>query len=187
MRRFAACLALLLFVGSGSAHGQSWAAKQAREVGLDSLTATLRTTVQEAVGKPASPLTLHALNGDKTETIADFAGRTVLVTFWSTGCSGSKNQLPDLSRLQRRYGDRGLEVIYVAAQKREAVRSYLEDHQISGTKRAASRDKMKRPFQMLATPSTFVIDTKGVVQEGWIGPKPFDQLKKRVEPYLPEK
>jgi thiol-disulfide isomerase/thioredoxin len=62
------------------------------------------------------------------ERIAKEKGRVVLVNFWATWCEPCREEFPDLSRLQQRYGTRGLQVLGVSidlASQMPAVERFL--------------------------------------------------------------
>ncbi len=45
--------------------------------------------------------------------LSNYRGKVVLVNFWATWCPPCRAEIPDLIRLQREYGNRGLQVIGV--------------------------------------------------------------------------
>lgn len=57
-------------------------------------------------------------------------GRVVLVNFWATWCVPCREELPDLSRLQRKYASRGFQILGVStdlASQMPAVEKLLAD------------------------------------------------------------
>ena len=61
-------------------------------------------------------------------------GRVVLLNFWATWCVPCREEFPDLSKLQRRHGPAGLQVIGVStdfAKERAAVTKFLADQRPS--------------------------------------------------------
>lgn len=63
------------------------------------------------------------------EHIARERGRVVLVNFWATWCVPCREEFPDLSRLQRNLGSRGLQVLGVStdfARETPGVEKFLE-------------------------------------------------------------
>jgi len=62
------------------------------------------------IGKSAPIFTAKALDG-KEVSLADYRGKTVLVTFWATGCRVCRRQLPLLAELRKRYAAQGFEVL----------------------------------------------------------------------------
>lgn len=47
-------------------------------------------------------------------TLADFAGKKLLVNFWATWCAPCREEMPDLDALQSRYGGEDFEVVAIS-------------------------------------------------------------------------
>jgi len=65
-----------------------------------------------------------------TERIAKERGRVVLVNFWATWCVPCREEFPDLTRLQQKYGPRGLRVLGLTtdfASQTSAVEKFLSE------------------------------------------------------------
>lgn len=176
-------LASVLLFSAVPAQAQRWVMDVVRS-NPDSTVAALESEMERAEGEAAPSFRFHRLAADGAETLSDYAGRTVVVNFWKTNCSGCKEQFPDLSKLQNTYADQGLAVIYVSPQGERTIRRFWEARDLSGTVAQINRETLSRPYQVLATPSAFVVGPNGTVQETWIGPKTFEQLKELVKPYL---
>ena len=59
------------------------------------------------------PISIATIDGRSFDAAA-FAGRPLLVTFWSTTCVVCLREMPDLEALYRRLAPRGFEVIAVS-------------------------------------------------------------------------
>jgi thiol-disulfide isomerase/thioredoxin len=68
------------------------------------------------------------------QTLAREKGHVVLVNFWATWCVPCREEFPELSKLQRKHGARGLQVIGVStdfANQQDAVRRFLSEQRPS--------------------------------------------------------
>ncbi len=59
-----------------------------------------------------------------SRALSDWRGQVVLVNFWATWCPPCREEIPLLIEVQRRYGDRGFQVVGVALDDRDAVTTY---------------------------------------------------------------
>ncbi|MDZ7343880.1 MAG: TlpA family protein disulfide reductase [candidate division KSB1 bacterium] len=151
------------------------------------LVASLRNEMKKAIGSKAPSFSFQRIESDSSETLHNYTGRTVIVNLWHTNCSGCRMQLPELSRLQKEYARRGLSVIYISHENKETLINFFSKNNTEGVKATMSTKQLSRPYQLLATPSAFVVDPEGVVREVWIGPEKYEALERHILPYLPTK
>ncbi len=150
----------------------------------DSLGKFFTHDFQKAIGKPAPTFSFNRIDNNKFERLKDFKGNVVLVNFWGTGCSGCRYEMPFLSHLQDSLSPKGFQVIFLSPEAKDILIRYFKDNRISGIKGIIEPNQLKEPYQILAVPSSIVIDRNGIVRDTWLGPLKFDVLVKRVLPYL---
>ena len=65
--------------------------------------------------------------GGNPHRLSEWDGRIVLVNFWATWCGPCRQEMPLLDRIGSTWADRGLQVVGVAIDDTDAVRSFLRD------------------------------------------------------------
>ena len=131
------------------------------------------------------PLVLKDIRG-RTVQLSDYKGKVVLLNFWATWCPPCRAEMPDLIKMQREYGSKGLQVIGITYQPEELgeVRRFVRKLKVNypialGTK------EIKTLFDETETlPVTIVIDRQGNVRErieGILLPVEFEQ---KIRPLL---
>jgi thiol-disulfide isomerase/thioredoxin len=136
-------------------------------------------------GNKAPALALKDLRG-RNLRLSDYKGKVVLLNFWATWCPPCRAEMPDLIKIQREYGGKGLQVIGITyppeeiKEVRQFVRKLGVNYPIAlGTK------EIKTLFDESETlPVTIVIDRQGNIRErieGILLPKEFEQ---KIKPLL---
>ncbi len=65
-------------------------------------------------------------------TLADYAGKIVLVNFWATWCAPCREEMPDLDALNADLGGEDFEVVTIASGRNSlsGIRAFFEEEQI---------------------------------------------------------
>ncbi|MDT8343093.1 MAG: TlpA disulfide reductase family protein [Thermohalobaculum sp.] len=100
----------------------------------------------------------------KALTLADFAGKVVVMNFWATWCPPCRAEMPSLDRLAAAVKGDGIEVLAVSTDRGGApkVRSFFGDIGVAhlGVYSDAS-SRMARAAMVLGLPVTLILDRQG--------------------------
>ncbi len=77
-------------------------------------------------GQAAPALRLPDLDG-KPRTLKDWPGKWLLVNFWATWCAPCMHEIPSLIAAQAKYGNTGLQIVGVAMDDPDAVRTLMQE------------------------------------------------------------
>lgn len=67
----------------------------------------------------------------KPHSLGDWRGKLVLLNFWATWCPPCRSEIPGFVRLQRRYGDAGLQIVGISVDNPEAVARFWQEMKIN--------------------------------------------------------
>ncbi len=125
------------------------------------------------VGNRVENLALNDTNGQPWEFRKQRTGKLVLFDFWATYCNPCRETMPELAKLQARYGAQGLEVIGVALEasgtlKEQGERVNLVCHraktnyrQLLGEER---KSNIRAQFGIKGIPALVLVDEQGVIR-----------------------
>lgn len=118
---------------------------------------------QVAQQQETAPLFKGPTTDGKTFDLAEWKGKVVLVNFWATWCGPCRIEIPDLIKLQEKYGPQGFTVIGLSNDdSMETVRPFLKANGINYPVMMASPELM-RQYGARSLPSSLLIDREGKV------------------------
>ncbi len=125
--------------------------------------------IDALVDRPAPDFRL-ATTDNNTLTLADLTGRVILLNFWATWCSPCRHEMPALERLHQRFAGRNFSVVGIAVDdNRAAVRSFLKQMPVNFPVLFDSDQKTADTYKVFAYPTTFLIDSAGVIRRIFTG------------------
>jgi thiol-disulfide isomerase/thioredoxin len=146
-------------------------------------TAGPATTQIAAAGKTAPSFPVPAIDG-KSQTLAAYRGKIVVMNLWATWCPPCRAEMPDLEKLYETYRGRGLVVIGInQGESRQRAAAFAQSFHITYPIWLDSQQQYGRTYIALGLPTTVVIDRAGVpVPPGFDGPLTYAQMKAAVAP-----
>jgi cytochrome c biogenesis protein CcmG, thiol:disulfide interchange protein DsbE len=122
------------------------------------------------IGEKAPPGRLLPVKGGNAVAFpADFAGRAVMMSFFSTTWGPCVNEVLQLQPHLKGWSDRGFDVIFVGAQNQAVLESFIEQRKVTMNAFHDSGREMHRVYGVTGIPATFIIDHKGVLRHHKVG------------------
>ncbi len=121
-------------------------------------------------GKPFPALTGRSAVSDATVDLEALRGKVVLVDFWATWCPPCRAAVPHLRDMRQRFGDKGLEIISISADRKLAdLTDYLKKEKMDWYHIFDERGQLSRRFQIPGYPTTFVVGRGGLLEYMEVG------------------
>ncbi len=120
--------------------------------------------------KPAPNFSLKDAEG-RTVQLSDFKGKVVLLNFWATWCGPCKLEIPWFVEFERKYKDKGFEVVGVSMDEDgwNAVKPFLSENQMN-YRVVLGDDKVASSYGGVESlPTSFIIDREGRIAQVHIG------------------
>jgi peroxiredoxin len=146
---------------------------------------TGQATQIAAAGKIAPSFAVPSTDG-KSQTLAAYRGKIVVMNLWATWCPPCRSEMPDLEKLYETYRGRGLVVIGInQGESRQRAAEFAQSLRITYPIWLDSQQQYGRTYIALGLPTTVVIDRSGVpVPPGYDGPMTYAQMKAAVAPLI---
>jgi thiol-disulfide isomerase/thioredoxin len=139
---------------------------------------------------PTAPdFTLEDLNFNKV-SLNHYRGKIVLLDFWATWCGPCRMTIPELVRLNDKYGEQGLVILGISVDNPEHVNNHFllafkEEFKVNYTILRSSRKVTQDYFGIdrMAIPTLFLINREGRIVDKYVGFAP-GALERSLEKLL---
>jgi peroxiredoxin len=135
------------------------------------------------LGKPAPEIEGEDLDG-RPMKLSAFRGKVVLLSFWATSCGPCMKLIPHERSLLARFKGRPFAIVGVNGDRPEALRKALAESPVawrSFKNKRGDRKAITQEWKLLALPTLYLIDHKGIIRTRWIGSPPTEELDREVE------
>lgn len=97
-------------------------------------------------------------------TLADYAGKYVLVNFWATWCAPCRKEMPQLNTLQKEFGGEDFEVLTIATGRNspQGIRKFFEEAGVDSLPRHQDpKQALASQMGIFGLPISVIIDPQG--------------------------
>jgi len=134
-----------------------------KEIGLD-------------VGNLAPDFQLTTLNGEET-SLSDYRGSKVMLNFWATWCPPCRAEMPDMEKF---YQDTDIEILAVNLTETEnhvnQVQKFADEYELTFPILLDEVIEVATLYAIQPVPTSFMIDSEGVIQFKTFGPLTYGQM-----------
>lgn len=154
--------------------------------------ATQAKTAEEAmanagleIGKAAPDFELQATDGTKVK-LADLKGKKVILNFWATWCPPCKQEMPEM---QKFYEKNKQDVVIAAvnytpserANGEAKVKNFASENGLTFPILLDTTSAVSNTYKVISLPTSYFVDTKGVIRQKYIGPMTEAFMEKTVK------
>ena len=139
------------------------------------------------VGDSAPAISLDLLGGGKT-SLASLQGRPVLINFWASWCVPCRREMPELAAAWQTRRAGGLEVLAVNLTDQERlkdVEAFVAELALPFPVLLDKRGRVRERYGLTALPTTYFVDSLGMVRGVHAGPLTSPALEKGLALILP--
>lgn len=132
---------------------------------------TLAKDLKPYDGEPLPDFTLIDMSGNK-HTLSSYKGRVVMVNFWATYCGPCIKELPSMTRLKQKLGDKSFEILAIdMAEEKSDIEAFMQRHDIKVNFPILldMEGNVIEQWMVSAVPSTFIVDTSGKIRYTYYG------------------
>jgi thiol-disulfide isomerase/thioredoxin len=126
--------------------------------------------------------------GGAPHTLAQWRGKVLVVNFWATWCAPCREEIPLFVKLQREYGERGLQFVGIAIDEAGKVQPFAQEFGINYPVMVGGLDIAEWSRRLGngagALPYTLIIGRDGVVRATHLGAMKEGALRPYIDTLL---
>ncbi|MCM3116350.1 TlpA family protein disulfide reductase [Neobacillus sp. MER 74] len=128
-----------------------------------------------AVGAKAPDFELKTLTGEKVK-LSNLKGKKVMLNFWATWCPPCKAEMPAMEQFSKQM-PKDVVILAVNIDPQLDVQGFVDKNKITFPILLDAEDTVNETYQVLSIPTTYFIDSKGNIQNKYIGEMKLDDMK----------
>lgn len=132
-------------------------------------------------GQLAPDFELKTLDGE-TVRLSDYKGQRVMLNFWATWCPPCRAEMPDMQKFQEK---KDVQILAVNLSETESdpgnVQKFIDELNLTLTIPLDDESAVSNEYQVMAYPTTYMIDADGRIQFVTLGAMNYDFMVQQFE------
>ncbi|MEK4439316.1 peroxiredoxin family protein [Paenibacillus sp. FSL K6-2862] len=134
-------------------------------------------------GQLAPDFTVKDLQGNQVK-LSDFKGKRVLLNFWATWCPPCRVEMP---HMQKFFDDNQSENVVILGvnmtqteKNKDDIQTFVDDEHLTFPIVLDEDGEVLQTYQVIAYPTTYLLDSEGVIQEKFMGAFSYEIMERYV-------
>src|SRR5690625_5010048 len=133
------------------------------------------------VGNLAPNFELETLEGGSIK-LSDFRGERVMVNFWATWCPPCRAEIPDMQKFHEKTDIQILAINLTDTESdQEKVPTFVKNYGMTFNVLMDEDSEVANRYQIQPIPTSYMIDSKGVIQFKALGAMNYDSMVQEFE------
>jgi len=132
-------------------------------------------------GQLAPDFELKTIDGE-TVKLSDYKGQRVMLNFWATWCPPCRAEMPDMQKFQE---NKDVQILAVNLLETESnpdnVQEFIDELKLTLTVPMDEKSAVSNQYQVVAYPTSFMIDSNGRIQSVVAGALNYDFMVQEFE------
>lgn len=141
-------------------------------------------------GDQAPDFKLQQINNNnelETVQLSDLEGKGVMLNFWATYCKPCEAEMPFMEKLYPEYQEKDVEIIAVSLDATElVVDKFINKYELTFPIPHDTKNQVMELYKIGPIPSTFFINSDGVIEEIVEGALTLDRLEEYLKQIQPK-
>ena len=124
-------------------------------------------------GNKAPNFGLKTLDGQEVK-LSDMVGKKVILNFWATWCPPCKAEMPHMQDFYEEQKNNQVTILAVnlttSEKSSDNIGSFVKDYGLTFPIVLDSEGQVGQTYQAVTIPTSYIIDTKGVIRKKIVGP-----------------
>jgi cytochrome c biogenesis protein CcmG/thiol:disulfide interchange protein DsbE len=120
------------------------------------------------IGSAAPDFTIQ--DSDRTVSLHDFRGKTVVLNFWASWCEPCLEETPSLIQMQKMMGPKVVLLGVDIRDTDEGYHQFLTRYHVDFLTVRDAKNKSADLYGTTGQPETFIIDSAGILRRKLVGP-----------------
>lgn len=138
-----------------------------------------------AVGELAPDFELETLDGKKVK-LSDYKGKKVILNFWATWCPPCKAEIPHMQKYYEEFAkEDNFEILAVNLtsykENVKYVKKFIKTYEMTFPVLLDTEGEQMNAYDIHIIPTTYFLDTEGVIQKKVRGPVDQDSMQESVK------
>jgi peroxiredoxin len=175
--------AVIVLIGLVIYGGYDYFSRSSSDTGQVAESGQVNLKIGIEKGQLAPDFTLTDLQGNPVR-LSDFIGKKVFVNFWASWCPPCRIEMPHMQKFYEDYQSKDVVILGVnltpTEENPDAVPAFVEEQRLTFPIVLDSGGDVMLTYQVIAYPTTYLIDANGVIREKYRGAINYDIMKDAV-------